>query len=95
MNLARDDRLQNHTAAVSLVIRGLGGRVLGTSLFDRANLPFRGQISGTTWEEMALQGHVEAVGSHQYWLTAKGWLPGLDMSGTSQSTGCKTGWAEF
>jgi hypothetical protein len=86
MTIARREREENHRAAFSLMLQGLGDRAIDTTFFDPAQPPFEGLILRTTWEELARQEYVESVGlpQSQYRLTAEGWLVGLEMSGTSQ-----------
>jgi hypothetical protein len=86
MTLAKDDRLKNHVAALSLMIEVLGDRAIDTSLFDPTQPPFAEQVLRTTWEELARQDLVDCVTPLQYRLTARGWLVGLEVTDISKST---------
>jgi len=85
MTLAKEDRLENHKAAFTLMMQALGDSALDIGLFDPSQPPFDGAVLRTTWEELARQGFVERVGAFQYRLTARGWLVGVEVTSKSKS----------
>lgn len=80
------DREEDLKTALSLMLQELGDRAIDTSFFNPAQPPFKGQILGTTWQELVRQGCVESVGPPQYRLTGKGWQLGIATSGILQSS---------
>ena len=85
MTLATHIRLENHKAALRLMMQELADRALDTSLFNTSQPPFDAHVLPTTWSELARHGLVETVRSPQYRLTARGWLAGLEVTGESHS----------
>ncbi len=85
MTIAKHNREENHKTAFSLMLEELGDRAIDTIFFNPAQPPFRDHVLRTTWEELVRQGLMESINSAQYRLTAKGWLVGLEMTGTAQS----------
>ena len=85
MTVAKRERENNHSTALTSMLEQLGDGAIDTTLFDSEAPSYAETVLRTTWEELTRGKYVSKVQRAQYRLTPKGWLAALELSGADQS----------
>ena len=85
MTVAKRERENNHSTALTSMLEQLGDGAFDTTLFDSEAPSYAEIVLRTTWEELTRGKYVSKVQRTQYRLTPKGWLAALELSGAAQS----------
>ena len=85
MTVAKQERENNHSTALTSMLERLGDGAIDTTLFDAEAPSYAETVLRTTWVELTRGKYVSKVQRAQYRLTPKGWLAALALSGAAQS----------